>query len=95
MHAVMFFFLFNEFYKSTYKGKFQFQMPCFLQVSSGSRKTANGQVMNGSAKKNDDHKSNGTSNGGYTAVPKAASKAADYYVSGEVPANLTQRKLVK
>lgn len=94
MHAVMFFFLFNEFYKSTYKGKFQ--MPCFLQVSSGSRKSAvtNGHA-NGSAKKNDDHgKSNGTSNGYGSTIPKA-SKASDYYVSGDVAANLTQRKLVK
>lgn len=93
MHAVMFLFLFNEFYKSTYKGRFQ--MPCFLQVSSGSKKKspANGHLTNGSAKKNDDLKSNGTSNGyGAASMPSKASNAADYYVSGEVAANLTQRK---
>lgn len=95
MHAVMFFFLFNEFYKSTYRGKFQ--MPCFLMPSSGKRAAAaaaaasaaastNGHVMNGSAKKDEHAKTNGSTE--YTAMPKA-SKAADYYV----PADLTQRKI--
>lgn len=95
MHAVMFLFLFNEFYKSTYKGRFQ--MPCFMQVKNDYSKTSNGTVANGAAKKDDDHhaKTNGHSNGYGTTIPKAASKASDYYVSGEVPANLTQRKLVK
>lgn len=96
MHAVMFFFLFNEFYKSTYKGNFQ--MPCFLMPSSHSKRAANGHLANGSAKKTDnEQKSNGTDNSSSSyanggAMPKA-SKAADYYVRGEVPANLTQRKI--
>jgi hypothetical protein len=94
MHAVMFFFLFNEFYKSAYK---QSKMYSYFHQDSA-QKAAKALAANGAAKST----SNGSitqtteSNGTSKLTNGTASKAADYYVRGDVsPADLTQRKLHK
>ncbi|XP_040158634.1 elongation of very long chain fatty acids protein AAEL008004 isoform X2 [Anopheles arabiensis] len=88
MHAVMFFFLFNEFYQSTYKVQKQKRAAAakkreaealLLQQQQQQQQQQNGHVANGSA--------NGTLSNG------TGNKAADYYVRGDLPAEmeLTQR----
>uniref|UniRef100_A0A336MZI3 Elongation of very long chain fatty acids protein n=1 Tax=Culicoides sonorensis TaxID=179676 RepID=A0A336MZI3_CULSO len=102
MHAVMFFFLFNEFYKETYKKRLAYlehQKAMKNQNSNWSDVAAFGQngdknLVNGMHKsscfpdQNVSHakKENGVTQNGH-------SKAADYYVKGDVPAELTQRKV--
>uniref|UniRef100_A0A182UK10 Elongation of very long chain fatty acids protein n=1 Tax=Anopheles melas TaxID=34690 RepID=A0A182UK10_9DIPT len=90
MHAVMFFFLFNEFYQNTYKVQKQKRVAAaaakkreaellLLQQQQQQQQLQNGHVANGSA--------NGTLSNG------TGNKAADYYVRGDLPAEmeLTQR----
>ncbi|XP_041766402.1 elongation of very long chain fatty acids protein AAEL008004 isoform X2 [Anopheles merus] len=88
MHAVMFFFLFNEFYQNTYKVQKQKRVAAaaakkreaeLLLLQQQQQQQQNGHVANGSA--------NGTLSNG------TGNKAADYYVRGDLPAEmeLTQR----
>lgn len=119
MHAVMFFFLFNEFYQSTYKAnKLRAQAArekkeaaaaaAALLNGNGTTTTgANGSVTtsNGTANgvhhhgKNGSVHSNGTANGngslhGALSNGGSSNKAADYYVRGDLPAEIeiTQRQ---
>uniref|UniRef100_A0A1L8DYD7 Elongation of very long chain fatty acids protein n=1 Tax=Nyssomyia neivai TaxID=330878 RepID=A0A1L8DYD7_9DIPT len=103
MHAVMFFFLFNEFYRSTYKdakerrrraaesSRLMEATEKMLGIcTNGTLSSRTSEYTNGSAKHDDGdehHIGNGTA--------KTASKAADYYVRGEVPADITQRKIIE
>ncbi|XP_062563470.1 elongation of very long chain fatty acids protein AAEL008004 isoform X1 [Armigeres subalbatus] len=107
MHAVMFFFLFNEFYQTTYKANKRRQAAAAearrlaaenakLQngSSNGSAITANGHHgKNGSVH----HHSNGSATSNGTSLLSngiGSNKAADYYVRGDLPAEIeiTQRQ---
>jgi hypothetical protein len=97
MHAVMFFFLFNEFYRSTYQtGKGALRHFCGFN-SLQSSKVKNGHVSNGVCHIEQDRlKDNGeiTQNGTTKLLQNGSSnKAADYYVKGDIPSELTQRKV--
>lgn len=114
MHAVMFFFLFNEFYQNTYKAnKARAQAArdrreaaaaaAALALANGNGTTSNGSVTsNGTANgtANGHHgkngaavHSNGTTNGSLLNGG-SSNKAADYYVRGDLPAEIeiTQRR---
>lgn len=93
MHAVMFFFLFNEFYQTTYKANKE-------RREAAARKRAadlllqqqqNGHVANGTATTNGS--ANGALSNGSLVGNGTGNKAADYYVRGDLPAEmeLTQR----
>ncbi|XP_058059089.1 elongation of very long chain fatty acids protein AAEL008004 isoform X2 [Anopheles bellator] len=96
MHAVMFFFLFNEFYQSTYKAQKlkrdaarKREAELLLQKQNGGGHLAANGTTNGSITSG-----NGTVSNGTTLVGNGTgNKAADYYVRGDVPAEieLTQR----
>ncbi|XP_052865958.1 elongation of very long chain fatty acids protein AAEL008004 isoform X2 [Anopheles cruzii] len=96
MHAVMFFFLFNEFYQSTYKAQKlkrdaarKRAAELLLQKQNGGGHLAANGTTNGSITSG-----NGTVSNGTTLVGNGTgNKAADYYVRGDVPAEieLTQR----
>ncbi|GAB0087463.1 hypothetical protein DMENIID0001_017680 [Sergentomyia squamirostris] len=61
-----------------------------LGICTNGTLSSRSDYSNGSAKhddQSDEHTSNGTA--------KTASKAADYYVRGEVPADITQRKIIQ
>jgi len=76
MHAVMFFFLFREFYQQSYDGK----------KSSGRSQLANGSVK--LEKKNDEATTNGHING----TIKSNKASDYYIKSDELPTSLTQRR---
>ena len=80
LHAVMFFFLFNEFYKQSYaqkqnikKAKAAAAAAAAAEAALLTSKASNGSVANG--------KENGIANG--DGVHSRRRDAADYYVKGE------------
>uniref|UniRef100_A0A1Q3EUP2 Elongation of very long chain fatty acids protein n=1 Tax=Culex tarsalis TaxID=7177 RepID=A0A1Q3EUP2_CULTA len=117
MHAVMFFFLFNEFYQNTYKAnqarakaardkKEAAEAAAALALTNGNGTTttsngsitsngvtANGVTANGHHGKNGSVHSNGATNGSLLNGG-SSNKAADYYVRGDLPAEIeiTQRR---
>lgn len=116
MHAVMFFFLFNEFYQNTYKAnkaraqaardkKEAAAAAAALALANGNGTsngsvTSNGTAANGTANghghhgKNGSVHSNGTTTNGSLLNGGSSNKAADYYVRGDLPAEIeiTQRR---
>ncbi|XP_063706625.1 very long chain fatty acid elongase AAEL008004-like isoform X2 [Culicoides brevitarsis] len=97
MHAVMFFFLFNEFYKETYKKRLAY-LEHQKSLRNGTNVAASGQnnsknLTNGMHKSScfPDQNVNEQKNGHITQ--NGHNKASDYYVKGDVPAELTQRKV--
>uniref|UniRef100_A0A182PLE4 Elongation of very long chain fatty acids protein n=1 Tax=Anopheles epiroticus TaxID=199890 RepID=A0A182PLE4_9DIPT len=82
MHAVMFFFLFNEFYQNTYKVQKQ------KRDAAAAAKKREAELL---LQQQNGHIANGSANG--TLSNGTGNKAADYYVRGDVPAEmeLTQR----
>lgn len=107
MHAVMFFFLFNEFYQSTYKAnKRRAELAAIAKREAAEAAAAAAALSNGSVTSNGTanglHGKNGaihshsngsaTSNG--TLLSNGGNKAADYYVRGDLPAEIeiTQRQ---
>ncbi|XP_055678558.1 elongation of very long chain fatty acids protein AAEL008004 isoform X1 [Lutzomyia longipalpis] len=102
MHAVMFFFLFNEFYRQTYKdakerrrraeaNRIMQATEKMLGICTNGTLSSRSEYSNGSAKHDDGEEQHLVGNG----TAKTASKAADYYVRGEVPADITQRKIIE
>lgn len=111
MHAVMFFFLFNEFYQSTYKAnkrraalaaaKKEAEEAAAAAIAAA---TSNGSVTSNGTANGGLHGKNGAihshSNGhgatanGTTLLSNGGNKAADYYVRGDLPAEIeiTQRQ---
>lgn len=114
MHAVMFFFLFNEFYQSTYKAnKRRAELAAIAKKEAAEAAAAAAALLaNGSATSNGSITSNGTANGHHgkngavhshsngsattngTLLSNGGNKAADYYVRGDLPAEIeiTQRQ---
>lgn len=111
MHAVMFFFLFNEFYQNTYKvNKRRRELAAIAKKEAADAAAA--LLPNGSATSNGSVTSNGTANGHHgkngaihshsngsagtngTILSNGGNKAADYYVRGDLPAEIeiTQRQ---
>uniref|UniRef100_A0AAG5CP12 Elongation of very long chain fatty acids protein n=1 Tax=Anopheles atroparvus TaxID=41427 RepID=A0AAG5CP12_ANOAO len=93
MHAVMFFFLFNEFYQTTYKANKARREAAAKKRAADLLLQQNGHtVANGTATT-----ANGSANGavsnGSLVGNGTGNKAADYYVRGDLPAEmeLTQR----
>ncbi|XP_049537977.1 elongation of very long chain fatty acids protein AAEL008004 isoform X2 [Anopheles darlingi] len=91
MHAVMFFFLFNEFYQSTYKAQKlkreaankKREADALLlkqqqQLSNGATHTANGSATSVAS----------ATNGSVSVGNGTGNKAADYYVRGDLPAEI-------
>uniref|UniRef100_A0A7G3AHX0 Putative fatty acyl-coa elongase/polyunsaturated fatty acid specific elongation enzyme n=1 Tax=Lutzomyia longipalpis TaxID=7200 RepID=A0A7G3AHX0_LUTLO len=102
MHAVMFFFLFNEFYRQTYKdakerrrraeaNRIMQATEKMLGICTNGTLSSRSEYSNGSAMHDDGEEQHLVGNG----TAKTASKAADYYVRGEVPADITQRKIIE
>ncbi|XP_065074750.1 very long chain fatty acid elongase AAEL008004 isoform X1 [Ochlerotatus camptorhynchus] len=115
MHAVMFFFLFNEFYQSTYKAnKRRAELAALARKEAAEAAAAAALLPNGTAtsSSNGSVTSNGTANGHHgkngaihshsngsattngTLLSNGGNKAADYYVRGDLPAEIeiTQRQ---
>lgn len=113
MHAVMFFFLFNEFYQHTYKANQARKAAAALAKREAAEAAAtailqNGNTANGSVTSNGSavtanghsgkngsvhHHSNGSATNG-SLLSNGGNKAADYYVRGDLPAEIeiTQRQ---
>ncbi|XP_050085363.1 elongation of very long chain fatty acids protein AAEL008004 isoform X2 [Anopheles aquasalis] len=94
MHAVMFFFLFNEFYQSTYKAQklkreaanrkreadaLLLKQQQQQQLANGGTHTANGSATSAAP---------AASNGSVSVGNGTGNKAADYYVRGDLPAEI-------
>lgn len=104
MHAVMFFFLFNEFYQTTYKANKRRQAAAAearrlaaeaAKLQNGSAASSNGSAItaNGHHGKNGavHHHSNGSATSNGTSLLSngiGSNKAADYYVRGDLPAEI-------
>uniref|UniRef100_A0A182M2S0 Elongation of very long chain fatty acids protein n=1 Tax=Anopheles culicifacies TaxID=139723 RepID=A0A182M2S0_9DIPT len=86
MHAVMFFFLFNEFYQSTYKAQ-----KLKRDAAAAAKKREAELLLQQQQQQQNGHVANGSANG--TLSNGTGNKAADYYVRGDLPAEmeLTQR----
>lgn len=95
MHAVMFFFLFNEFYQSTYKANKKRREAAAAKRAADQlllQQQQNGHTANGTAP-TANGSANGTLSNGSLVGNGTGNKAADYYVRGDLPAEmeLTQR----
>ncbi|CAO1434978.1 unnamed protein product [Diamesa serratosioi] len=89
MHAVMFFFLFNEFYKSTYKGRRKSDKLKSKQLEPNAKEADEGIKDGKLLTTNSDPKQDCLSG-------VSSNKAADYYVKGDVDvSSLKQRKAVQ
>ncbi|XP_037913213.1 elongation of very long chain fatty acids protein AAEL008004 isoform X1 [Hermetia illucens] len=109
MHAVMFFFLFNEFYKSAYRTDKERRERALAAARANGHCNGTSAITNGKVSSNDTTKdtqhTNGTANGQLLEnnssseearlITSTATKAADYYVRGELPTEITQRKIQK